>query len=158
MIGKKVKSITQDAALLRAADLCARSEQCEQEIREKLRRWGLPVSDHDGVINYLIEHCYIDETRFACAFTNDKVRFSGWGRIKIRMALQMKKIPSDVIDEAIKAIDEKVYVENLRNILASRAKRYDLSDFAQRTTVCRQVAAKGYESGLIMSTISELLP
>jgi len=69
------------------AGLCARSEQCEGDIARKLAAKGMGASDVEWVLGELRERGFVDAVRFARSFTNDKVRFSAWGRIKIRAAL-----------------------------------------------------------------------
>ena len=61
MINKKPAS--PEALKLKMADLCARSEQCEYDIREKLRRKMLPIADIDRIICFLIENRFIDDLR-----------------------------------------------------------------------------------------------
>ena len=155
-MSKRVKSIDPQAALLRAADICSRAEHCESEIREKLFNWGLEPTHHDQIIDYLFDHKYIDTERFARAFTNDKVRFSGWGRIKIRLALRQKHIPSYAIDQAIEQIDLSTYLSNLNTMILSRSKRYDIDDYEERNKICRQMMSRGYEPALIIQAINDI--
>lgn len=92
----KKKTANPDTLRLKMADLCARSEQCEYEIREKLRKQMLPSSEIEKILSFLIKERFIDNSRYAHSFTNDKVRFSGWGRNKIRQALALRRIPSQI--------------------------------------------------------------
>ena len=48
MLPKKV--LSRDQALLRMADLCARSEQCPYDIRRKLLLKGMAAADVESVI------------------------------------------------------------------------------------------------------------
>lgn len=153
----KKKIIDKSSALLNCAELCSRAEHCEFEIRNKLYNWGLEADFHDEIIDYLFDHNFIDHERFAKAFTNDKVRFSAWGRIKIELALRQKRIPSYAISQAIAKIDEKQYISNLAAIISTKAKRFDLKDFNQRNAVYRQIAAKGYEPSMIVREINNYI-
>lgn len=148
------KIIDKEAALIRCADLCSKGEHCESEIRDKLFRWGIDNEYHDSIVDYLYENNFIDNERFAHAFANDKVKFSAWGRIKIRLALHHKHIPSYAIEQAIADIDKELYIRNLQQLIASKIKRYDISDYTQRNTVYRQLLSKGYESNLIIEILS----
>lgn len=153
----KKKAIDKSSALLYCAELCSRAEHCEFEIRNKLYTWGLDVDLHDEIINYLCDHNFIDNERFAKAYANDKVRFSAWGKIKINLALRQKHIPSYAIAQAIAQIDEEQYICNLTTIITAKAKRFDLKDYNQRNTVYRQIASKGYEPSLIMREITNFI-
>ena len=86
------KTLTPPEALHRAAALCSSSEHCITDIREKLSRWGIGELDARTIVERLVQERFIDEERYAIAFAKDKFRFSGWGRIKIRYALQQKRI------------------------------------------------------------------
>lgn len=138
------------------ADLCARSEQCEFDIREKLRRKLLSTDDIDNIVNFLKERKFIDNLRFAKSFTNDKVRFAGWGRNKIRMALRMKRVSSDIIDEVFENMDLKEYAYALMRIAKSKAKELDLDNYDQTMKLYRHLYSRGYESSLISKAIRKL--
>ena len=86
------KTLTPPEALHRSAALCSSSEHCIADIREKLSRWGIGEPDARTIVERLVQERFIDEGRYAIAFAKDKFRFSGWGRIKIRYALQQKRI------------------------------------------------------------------
>lgn len=152
----KRKPLTPDAARLKMADLCARSEHCEFEIREKLRKKDLNPKEIDNIIQFLRDGKFIDDERFSRAFTNDKVRFAGWGRNKIRQALALKRIPSDIITQALSEIDEKEYLRSLQRVGTSKAKSLNLEDWDDRTRLYRHLLTKGYESSLITKLIAFL--
>ncbi len=150
------KPLTKDAALLRMADLCARSEHCSSEIREKLRKLMLPASVADEIIDYLEENRYIDNLRFAKAFARDKVRFSGWGRNKIRMALAVKRISSSEVSEALDELDEDEYLLALAKAAEAKARNLDLADYEERAKLYRHLVARGFESNLISKAIRKI--
>lgn len=138
------------------ADLCARAEHCEFEITEKLRRMQLSASQIREVLDFLVSERFVDNARYAAAYARDKVRFSGWGRAKIRMYLASKRIPSAMIAEALNEIEEKDYAEALSRAAASKAKDLDLSDYDARGKLFRHLASRGFESTLISKEISRL--
>ncbi len=150
------KPLSQEAALLRMADFCVRGEHCAAEIREKLRKLLVPASAADEIIDYLEQNRYIDNLRYAKAFTRDKVRLSGWGRNKIRMALAMKKISSSDIREAFDEIDPEDYTDALYKAAQAKARNLDLDDYNDRAKLYRHLASKGFESNLISQAIRDL--
>ena len=153
---KRKKPVTPDAARLKMADLCARSEQCEYEIREKLRKQGLPSAEVDKIITFLIDNKFIDNERYARSFTNDKVRFASWGRNKIRQALALKRIPSSAINEALNEIDEKEYLKAIQRAGMSKVKSLDIEDYDDRLKLYRHLLSRGFESSLISKLIEYL--
>lgn len=102
---KRKAPLTFENALSRAADLCARCEQCSPDILKKLDSWGINASDSAKIIRRLEELKFLDNLRFAKAYAHDKLHFSGWGRRKIRQGLWAKRLPTDIIDHAFDDID-----------------------------------------------------
>ena len=151
------KPITKEAALLKMADLCARGEHCAFEIREKLRKMQLAASDANEIVEYLEENRYIDDSRFARAFARDKVKFSGWGKNKIRMALAMKRIPSAEISSALEEIDPEEYMAVAVNAAKSKARNLDLSDYNDKGKLYRHLASRGFEGSVISKAIQSIV-
>lgn len=150
------KPITKEAALLKMADLCARGEHCAFEIREKLRKMQLAASDANEIVEYLEENRYIDDSRFARAFARDKVKFSGWGKNKIRMALAMKRIPSAEISLALEEIDPEEYLAVAVNAAKAKARNLDLSDYNDKGKLYRHLASRGFEGSVISKAIQSI--
>ena len=150
------KPITKEAALLKMADLCARGEHCAFEIREKLRKMQLATSDANEIVEYLEENRYIDDSRFARAFARDKVKFSGWGKNKIRMALAMKRIPSAEISSALEEIDPEEYMAVAVNAAKAKARNLDLSDYNDKGKLYRHLASRGFEGSVISKAIQSI--
>lgn len=144
---KKVQDF--DTLLKRMAGLCARSEQCSFDIIQKLFKAGLPREEREKMIDYLKEHRYIDDARFARSFASYKVRFAGWGKRKIRMALAAKRIESPLIDAAIDGIDEEEYQKAFDRVADSKIRETDLSSREEVARLFRHLMARGFESHLI---------
>lgn len=138
-----------EALLKRMAGLCAKSEQCTFDIATKLYKAGLPKEKRDEIISYLTANRYLDDARYARAFSSYKVRFSAWGKYKIRMALASKRIPSDVIAEALEAVSAEDYAAALERLVEVKKRDVDLSDREQRAKLYRQLLSRGFESDMI---------
>lgn len=154
------KTVTPEAARIRMADLCARSEQCEADIRQKLYRLGLASGEVQKIIESLTRESFIDNARFARSFSRDKCRFSSWGRNKIRLALAAKRISSQDIAQGLEAIEEKDYLDALRRVAAAKARGLDLNGpegRENRIKLFRHILSRGFESDLATKAIKELL-
>lgn len=150
------KIITPEAARLRMADLCSRSEQCEHDIRQKLYRMGLPPSQAIDIIGFLTNNGFIDHARFAKSFTHDKCRLSAWGRNKIKAALSAKKISDSDIAEAFASIDEEEWLDTVKRVATAKARSLDLSDRNDLMKLYRHILSRGFESYLASRAIKEL--
>lgn len=150
------KPVTPEAARLKMAALCARSEYCEYEIREKLWKMGLSRQNADEIIDYLIENRFVDNRRFARGFANDKTRFAGWGRRKTRQALALKRISQTDITDALENIDVKEYEATLRRVAESKTRTLDLSSYDDRIKLYRYLLSRGFESDIVTRLISAM--
>ena len=147
---------TYEQALQRATALCSAAEHCIYDMSEKLYRWGLTKQDSEKVIDYLLDEKYIDERRYALAYTNDKFRFSHWGRVKIRAMLRMQRISDSDINEALDNIDEQQYLEILEGVIdAKRRSIGDDASYASRTKIIRFALQRGFEMHEIVKFVSD---
>ncbi len=151
------KPMTPAEALHRAAALCSTAEHCTADIREKLTRWGISANDTHTIIERLVSERFIDESRYATAFAKDKFRFAGWGRIKIRYALQQKHIAGDEIDQALTVIDEEQYLNRLATLLQDKNRNiHDDNPESRKAKLCRFAASRGFETNLIFRQLKNL--
>lgn len=153
----KTKPLTRDEAVLRMAGLCARSEQCASEIARKLRAKGLSSAEIASVVDELRERNFIDEARYARSFARDKVRFSAWGRRKIRMHLLSRRIPESLVAEALDAIDGEDYASAVARAARPKAASLDLSLYDDRLRLYRYLLLRGFESDLAKNEVRRLM-
>lgn len=150
------KEETYESLKLRMAGLCAATEYCEDDIRKRLARTTLTPSDTQRLITFLRDNSFIDDNRFATAFARDKVRFSGWGKIKIRAALALKRLPTDAIETALDSIETADYIEACRKAGEAKARNLDLNDRKDVAKFVRHLQGRGFESTLIFQLLSAL--
>ena len=144
------KEMTEQEAYLRLAALCAQSEHCEQEMRDKMRRWGLDEAAQDKVVERLTKERYIDEERYARAFVKDKIRYNKWGRRKVQQALWMKHISDDIQQQVLDEIDEKEYLDVLRPLLKQKRKSIKAeSDYELNQKLVRFALSRGFGFDII---------
>lgn len=106
--------------LSKAEAYCAQAEHCVSEMRDKLRVWGATSAQADEVTERLTDEKYIDEARYCRAFVHDKLLYQGWGRMKMRAALQAKHLPSTYIAAALEDIDENEYFRILEKVVQKK--------------------------------------
>ena len=114
------KEITEQEAYLQLAALCAQAEHCQQEMRDKLKRWGIDESAQERIIQRLINEHYIDDERYTRAFVKDKIRYNKWGRRKVQQGLWLKHIAPDIQQRVLDEIDENEYLSVLRPLLRQK--------------------------------------
>lgn len=153
------KELTDNEAMVRLEDLCARAERCTHELRQKLYGWRITGARADAIINSLVDRRFVDDERFARAFVNDRVRFQRRGRLIIRRDLMVKRVPAAIIDAALAAIDEDTYSDNLIHTLRVKLRAMGsetLSDPMARQKLLRHAVSRGYEPSLAAAAIRSL--
>ena len=62
---------------------CSRREYCSKNILVKVISWGCTPDDAREVVDFLVEHKFVDNRSYTEAFVRDKLRFKKWGHVKI---------------------------------------------------------------------------
>lgn len=117
-----MKEITEQGAYLQLAQLCARSEHCQYELTEKMRRWGLSDEAQARVMARLTNERYVDDERYARAFVRDKITYNKWGCRKVEQALWQKHIDEQIREQVLGEIDDKEYLSVLIPLLKQKRK------------------------------------
>lgn len=150
------KRITAENAQMRLENMCARSEHCEYELREKLRGWNVTPSDADAILASMRKARFYDDERFAEAFVRDKLLYNRWGKRRISIGLRSKRIDSNIIEDSLATIDDDEYEDILRNLLKAKARTIkEGNTYEGRTKLYRFALARGFESSLISNLIRE---
>ena len=148
------KEITEQEAYLQLAALCAQAEHCEQEMRDKMKRWEIDEMAQNRIIQRLVEERYVDNERYARAFVKDKIRYNKWGRRKVQQALWMKRIDNDIQQRILDEIDDKEYLDVLRPLLKQKRKSIKAdSDYALNQKLVRFALGRGFTFDIIRQCI-----
>ena len=149
----KVK--TEQEAYLQLAALCAQAEHCEQEMRDKMKRWEIDATTQDSIIARLVKERYIDNERYARAFVKDKIRYNKWGRRKVQQALWMKRISDDIQQRVLDEIDEKEYLDVLIPLLKQKRKTIKAkNDYELNQKLVRFALSRGFDFGIIRQCLT----
>jgi regulatory protein len=142
--------------LNKAMALCSQREYCSHDIYSKLQAWGVGEDDIIKIIDLLIKDKFINEERFAQAFSRDKFNYNKWGKVKIASHLRSKSIPGEIIKTALDSIDNEVYIKVIKDLIAGHKKsvkaknQYDL-----KGKLLRYGLSKGFESNLLYDILNE---
>ena len=149
------KEMTEQEAYLQLAALCAQAEHCEQEMRDKMRRWELDETVQNRIVDRLIKERYVDDERYARAFVKDKIRYNKWGRRKVQQALWQKRIDADIQQRVLDEIDEKEYLDILRPLLKQKRKSIKAeSDYELNQKLVRFALGRGFGFDIIRQCLN----
>ena len=144
------KDMTEQEAYLQLAALCAQAEHCQQEMRDKMRRWELDETVQNRIISRLVKERYIDDERYARAFVKDKIRYNKWGRRKVQQGLWQKRIDTDIQQRVLDEIDDKEYLDVLRPLLKQKRKSIKAAnDYELNQKLMRFALGRGFGFDII---------
>jgi regulatory protein len=155
MDSPKTNKITDEKiALAKAEHYCAYQERSQQEVRDKLYEWGLWKAAVENIISLLIGGNFLNEERFAKAYTQGKFKQKGWGKIKIKQGLKLKKVPDVLIKKALQTISGDDYLKMLERVLAKKERTVTEKDSYKRRYKLQQYAfSRGYEGDLVLDVL-----
>jgi regulatory protein len=140
------KSKTAAQALQALMRLCSRAEKSSGDAMRLMHTWDVPEGERRGVLDKLIELRFIDDTRYAEAYTREKSQLAGWGAKKIALHLRQKGIDKEIITRTLSALDNSEQQERLEDKLQKKLRttkannRYEL-----RGKLLRYAMSLGYE-------------
>lgn len=144
--------------LAKLASACSKKEYCTWDIQQKLAQTELPENEKTEIIRYLQHHKFIDDTRFARLYAEDKLRFNRWGKQKISMMLRQKQIPADIISEALDYIPTENYDTVCLELIQEKIKALHETDlFLLQGKLIRFALGRGFDYDTINRCLKQLL-
>ncbi len=154
----KKETLTKEKALQKLRHYCRYQERCHNEVKNKLFELGVDKNEHDEMIMDMIEENYLDEERFALAFTIGRFKMKQWGRKKIQYALKEKMVSEDSIQKAIKQIDERNYIYTLKKIAKEKyASLKNEQYLIRKKKTMDYLMQKGFEIELIRTVLETMI-
>jgi regulatory protein len=151
---KKLKIYTIHQGIEKMAKYCAYQERCHEEVRQKLYNSHLNPDEIEEVIIQLIELNYLNEMRFAETYAGGKFRLKGWGKKKIKAALEQKKISKGCIKMALEKIPDDAYEIQLQAWIEKKWNaEKNPNYFIKKQKTIQFLLNKGFEYDLIVSLL-----
>lgn len=141
-------------ALLKAESWCAYQERSQQEARNKLYEWNLFPNEVEEVISELITTNFLNEERFAHAYTSGKFNIKKWGKLKIKQGLKLKKVPDKLIQKALNGIEMGEYLGVLLATAEKKSASLTEKDaLKKKYKLINYLQGKGFENDLIFDVL-----
>ena len=142
--------MTTEEAIERMKKYCADAERSTHDVKTKLAQLNIPDHDMQQIIRVLHDEKFIDDARYANAYTSEKLNLDLWGKAKITDALRKKNIDESIINQALENINDREYMEKLHLVLQKKyrdVKTGNAPDDAKR--VMMFAMSRGFEEELI---------
>ena len=152
------KTKTAQQALQSLMRLCARSEKSTGDALRLMRTWGVPEAEQRGVLDRLIADRYIDNRRYAEAYTREKSRLAGWGERKIAMQLRLKGVERETISAVLaEVLQDDSMAERLQEKLEKKLRTVKASsDYELRGKLLRYALGLGYDYDMASETVDKV--
>lgn len=152
------KTKTAQQALQSLMRLAARSEKSTGDALRLMRTWGVPEAEQRGVLDKLIADRYIDNRRYAEAYTREKSQLAGWGERKIAMQLRLKGVERETISAVLAElmVDDSM-AERLHEKLTKKLRTVKAAnDYELRGKLLRYALGLGYDYDMAAEAVERV--
>jgi len=153
------KPYTVEEAKRRIERYCVYQERCHKEVRQKLYEMRMIPLAIDEIIDHLLRHNFLNETRFSQAFARGKFRTKKWGRNRIVNELKLRQISKLNIKIALKEIPNDEYFKTFEALAEKRLQQLASETNVQkkRKKLADYLFYRGWESELVYGKVNEIL-
>lgn len=135
---------------------CDKAERCHWDIRNKLSDWGVPYTEREQLIGWLIDLNFLNEERYAKAFAHDKFTFNRWGAKKIEQHLKAKGVSERNIRDALKEIAPEDCSRTILELIKKKEPQLKgLQLYQKKIKLARFLFSKGFEQDLVWKEIEK---
>jgi len=153
------KTYTLTEAKAKLENYCAYQERCHKEVNQKLLDMKMIPEAIEIIKLHLLEHNFLNETRFAKAFTRGKFNHKKWGKIRIKRELSYREISKYNIEIGLKEICEEKYLNTFNDLAKKRFEQLSSETNLQkkRKKIADYLLYRGWESFLVYEKIKVLV-
>mgnify|MGYP000144425225 CR=1 FL=1 len=152
------KTYTVDEALQKMQNYCSYQERCHKEVRQKLKEMRMIPEAIDHIVTALIQHDFLNESRYAKAFVRGKFRIKHWGKRRLILELRKRDISKFNINLALQEITDADYLETFDKLAE---KKYQAIQESNKLKMKKKLADyllyRGWESHLVYDKVNELI-
>jgi regulatory protein len=105
----------------------------------------------EDILNKLTKLGYVDDKKFAESFVNDRNLLRPTSRRKLILELKIKKIPQDIINQAVGS-DSAIELENLHKIIERKRRQTKYQD---NLKLMQYLASQGFNYGDIKDALKD---
>lgn len=152
------KTKTAEQALNALMRLCSKAEKSSGDALRLMYTWGVPMAERQDVLQKLIELRFIDDARYAEAYTREKSAIAGWGARKIAQYLYQKGIAKEIVERTLATLqgdDQRAMLEKRlqRKLPSVKA----ANDYELRGKLLRYALGLGYDYDMVTSVIDKVV-
>ncbi len=152
------KTYTVAEAIKRMERYCAYQERCHKEVSKKLYEMRMIPDAVDQIFSHLLQHNFLNETRFAQAFARGKFRTKKWGKRRIVAELKQREISKYNLQIALKEIPDSEYYKTFDALAEKRLQQLDSEKNLQkkRKKLADYLFYRGWEPELVYNKLNDV--
>lgn len=152
------KVYTVDEIKRKLEQFCIYQDRCHQEVEKKLKEFRLIDIAREEILLHLMEHDFLNETRFAQSYARGKFRIKKFGKQRIIRELKSRNITAYNVKRALNEIEEDLYrMTAFELVVKKNTSLIEQNPFKRRKKLFDYMVRKGYEYDLINEAIAEVL-
>ncbi len=153
-----VPSYTLEEAKEKLERYCAYQERSHKQVEEQLYKMRMIPEAQEVIITHLIQHNFLNESRFAQAFSRGKFRIKKWGKKRITQELKRHGVSAYNIKLGLAQIEPESYRETFEGLFAKK-----LNELSSERDIRKKkrklfdyLAYRGWETEMIYEAFSRL--
>ena len=153
-----VPSYTLKEAKEKLERYCAYQERSHKQVEEQLYKMRMIPEAQEVIITHLIQHNFLNESRFAQAFSRGKFRIKKWGKKRITQELKRHGVSAYNIKLGLAQIEPESYRETFEGLFAKK-----LNELSSERDIRKKkrklfdyLAYRGWETEMIYEAFSRL--
>lgn len=137
----------------------SRRDHSAFELKQKVAKKGYKTDDLELVIQDLYKTGYLNDEKFASAYTAEKIEINQWGPKKIRNHLFKKGIHRNIIEKVLSEKTDDLQQQQICVDLVMKRKRHFLrenDDFKRKQKIYRYLAGRGFSGSVIKKSLPRI--
>ena len=145
---KKEKTVSREKVRSRALYLLEQQDRTENNLRKKLNETGYPPELIEDAVSFVKEYGYVDDERYAHAFTESRGRSRS--RKRVYQELLKRGIDRDTAEAALEQYYEGDERSMIRSLLQKKNYSFRDADPRERQRIYAYLLRRGFESADIL--------
>ena len=138
-----------------AVALLAHGRRTRGELEQRLRSRGVAEEAIAPALDKLESYGYVDDMAYAQEFVRSDIASGRWGRAAVAYRLREKRLPRDIIDQAMLCYTEEEEKRNARRQLEALISQNTGDKRQARQKAYAALARRGFSSDIINDLLSE---
>lgn len=126
------------------------------EIEKYLSKMEVSKDDIESIINKLTNMGLLNDKMYVKAYVSDKINFTNFGPLKIKNELENMGIDSELIENELSRMDDKLLNDRVAKYIARKLKSNKKSSYLFKEKMISDLINQGYSKELIINNLEDI--